>query len=215
MVKCCNMNSVQVKNNTCFSTFINQNYIRNASNFNGANGTISNNIMHSVLFVDGGRVSYNLFLSQSLYDHSHYALYACVRSDHCTVNNNIMTPIRQSVSAYYVADCKEYYLVSGSDNTVTNNLTKKDNIGDNCINLNDIDWNVVFKDYNNGAISPNSNYHFQESYIQYENEYGVYADGVDFDKQIAPVPYIVAKRIDEQTDASGHLGIKVRVKAGE
>ena len=35
------------------------------------------------------------------------------------------------------------------------------------------------------------------------------------DKQLAPVPYIVAKHVDEQTDAQGKLSIKVRVKAGD
>ena len=44
---------------------------------------------------------------------------------------------------------------------------------------------------------------------------GVYSGDVDFDKQMAPVPYIVAKRIAEETDAAGQLKIQVRVKAGE
>ena len=118
-------------------------------------------------------------------------------------------------SHHYVYEDYYCYMVSGSENTVTNNLTNKDDVGDNCTILNDVDWNDVFINYNNGAINPNSNFHLQDSYRQYENTYGVYSGTGFNDKQIAPVPYIVAKRIAEETDAAGQLKIQVRVKAGE
>ena len=76
-------------------------------------------------------------------------------------------------------------------------------------------WNDVFENYNGGAISPVSDFHFKGDYKQYENQVGVYAGGVDFDKQLAPVPYIVAKQVDTETDASGKLNVKIRVKAGQ
>ena len=79
----------------------------------------------------------------------------------------------------------------------------------------DADWSEVFENYNGGAISPVSDFHFKGDYKQYESQVGVYAGGVDFDKQLAPVPYIVAKHVDEQTDASGKLNVKIRVKAGQ
>ena len=88
------------------------------------------------------------------------------------------------------------------------------NYGDNCIHA-PVTWNELFVNYNNGSVNPMSNFHFTEAYQQYESQVGVYVGGVDFDKQIAPVPYIVAKRIAEETDAAGQLKIKVRVKAGE
>ena len=78
-----------------------------------------------------------------------------------------------------------------------------------------IDPNEVFVNYNNGTISPASNFHFTEDYKQYENQVGIYAGGVDFDKQLAPVPYIIAKDVKEQTDAQGKLNVKIRVKAGQ
>lgn len=60
-----------------------------------------------------------------------------------------------------------------------------------------------------------SNFHFTNDYAQYENQIGIYG-GTSFDNhQTAPVPYIVAKRIDQETDAAGQLKIQVRVKASE
>ena len=88
------------------------------------------------------------------------------------------------------------------------------NFGDNCIHA-PVYWSELFVNYNGGAVNPMSNFHFKDDYQQYEGQVGVYVGGVDFDKQTAPVPYIVAKRIAEETDAAGQLKIKVRVKSGE
>jgi len=44
---------------------------------------------------------------------------------------------------------------------------------------------------------------------------GIYSGTGFNDDQLAPVPYIIGKRIPEQTDASGQLLIQIRVKAGE
>ena len=87
--------------------------------------------------------------------------------------------------------------------------------GDNPINLGDVDWNNVFNNYNGGAITPVSKFHFKGDYSGYEHQVGIYAgDGFNED-QLAPVPYIVSKNIPQQTDAAGKLNIKIRVKAGE
>ncbi len=86
--------------------------------------------------------------------------------------------------------------------------------GDDCINVGaeGFDWNNVFKEYK--GVSATSNFHFKEEYQQYEGQVGIY-HGTFNDDQLAPVPYIVAKDIPQQTDASGKLKIKIRVKAGE
>ena len=68
---------------------------------------------------------------------------------------------------------------------------------------------------NANGISPTSNFHFTESNQEYENQVGIYAGTGFSDKQLAPVPYIVAKRVDTETDASGKLNVKIRVKAGQ
>lgn len=86
--------------------------------------------------------------------------------------------------------------------------------GDNSIVINAA-ANDIFENVNDWNISAVSNFHFKDEYKQYEGQVGIYAGTGFNDSQIAPVPYIVAKRIDEQTDASGKLNIKIRVKAGQ
>ena len=77
------------------------------------------------------------------------------------------------------------------------------------------DWNDVFVNYNNATISPASDFHFKDEYKQYESQVGIYAgDGFD-DSQLAPVPHIIHKDIDDKTDASGKLRVRIRVKASE
>ena len=95
------------------------------------------------------------------------------------------------------------------------NMCLNKNYGEEPINLQTDSWEDVFVKYNNGEATPASNYHFKEAYKQYENQVGIYAGTGFNDKQLAPVPYIVAKQIPEQTDAQGKLNIKIRVKAGQ
>lgn len=75
-------------------------------------------------------------------------------------------------------------------------------------------WEDIFVKCNNMSISPNSDYHFTEKYLQY-SDCGIYGGDGFSDGALPPVPFIVSKSIPEQTDASGKLNIKIRVKAGE
>ena len=79
----------------------------------------------------------------------------------------------------------------------------------------DDEWTDVFVNYNGGAVSPVSDFHFKEAYKQYESQVGIYAGTGFNDQQLAPVPYIIAKDVDEQTDAQGKLNVRIRVKAGQ
>ena len=72
----------------------------------------------------------------------------------------------------------------------------------------------MFKNWNGGAINPMSDFHFKDEYQQY-SDVGIYGGTGFNDKQMAPIPFIVAKSIGEQTDAAGKLRIRVKVKAGE
>ena len=74
-------------------------------------------------------------------------------------------------------------------------------------------WVDIFTNWNGGAISPISDFHIKEG-SKYSS-YGIYAGTGFSDNQLAPVPYIVAKDVKEQTDASGKLNVKIRVKAGQ
>lgn len=208
-IKCCNLNAVQIMNNHCNETIVNQNYIRSTSDFGGSNGQISNNIISSLKNMQNGKISYNIFLNYyrvpSGYSYNEY----CVSVSTSTIHNNVFIPGDHYSSSWV------HLIISGNDNIIYSNLYKKEvSLEEEPLNVNNADWNDVFVNFNNGSISPNSNFHFKEDYIQYENQVGVYANGVDFDKQIAPVPYIVAKRIDQETDAAGRLKIQVRVKSG-
>ncbi len=221
LVKYCNLNSVQVMNNTCLGTTVNQNYIRNSCNFNGASGIISHNVMHSIQNINGGQIINNQLSgfffqrmeSRGSWSSSYYArFYYCIEAYNCpNISNNVITAKPYSYSSY--GDPYSYDFYYGSDNQLNSNLSIGD-FGDYPINIGDVDWNDVFVNYNDGAISPLSDFHFKDTYLQYENTVGIHA-GTGFNDKIIPVPYIISKRVDDQTDASGMLNIKIRVKAGE
>ncbi len=200
-VKYCNLNSVQVKNADCTGTFINQNFIRGESRFGNSVVTITNNVLYNRLFnINGGIISYNILAhlgnwggGQTMYD-----------VNNVSITNNIL---RNSGGGTHY----------GSSIQSGNNLVVSESSigswGDIPVVI-DAYVNDILVDVNNWSISPNSNFHFKENYKEYESQVGIYAGDGFNDAQIAPVPYIVAKRIDEQTDASGKLNVKIRVNAG-
>lgn len=195
LIKYCNLNAVVVNNNTCSGTEINQNYIRNSSYFTGASAIMTNNILHSVGSISGGIIRNNIITS---YRWERYGADTALRDVYnSTIANNII--INSSIH-------------SGSDCTVYGNMTLS-NWGDYYITVSD--WSEVFVDYNNATISPASDFHFKGDYQQY-SDCGIYGGTEPFsESSLPPVPYIVSKFIPEQTDASGKLNIKIRVKAGE
>ena len=201
LIKFCNLNSIQVKNSTCQETVVNQNFIRSNSEFNSTNGLIHNNITYSLSGVKGGRITYNIITASVFaYTPGYTRYYSSIKADESIIANNILIS-RNNAGYLYGSNC-----------SINHNMTQ-DDWGDYCINIGEVDWNDVFVNYNGGVISPISDFHFKEAYKQYENQVGIYAGDGFNDKQLAPVPYIVAKKIDEQTDAAGKLNIKIRVKA--
>ena len=200
LIKYCNLNSFVVKNNLCTGTLINQNYIRNKSDLNGAEGIITNNILHSIITLNGGKICNNIIASVGV-PHNYSSTTFCLHADNCTIANNV-------------------FLTTGSagviqgGNLVTSNNMLKTNWGDDCINLSGVDWNTVFTNYNSGKITPASEFKFTKDYQQY-SDCGIYGGTGFSDGALPPVPFIVSKSIPEQTDASGKLNIKIRVKAGE
>ena len=200
LIKYCNLNSAQVQNNTCSGTLIQQNYIRNPSVFNYASVIITNNIMHSASFISGGIISNNIVID--------YAPGSAIYAGLSTVNNATIS---------YNVFIRGWYHHHGSDCVAINNMGNGDDygFGDGFIDLGRVDWNNVFANFNNGAIDPASDFHFKGDYLQY-SDCGIYGGTEPFsESSLPPVPYIVSQEIDEQTDASGKLNIKIRVKAGE
>ncbi len=192
VIRYCNLNSIQVKNSTCSETTVNQNYVRNNSNFcQSQNVTISNNIICRIEQVGSG------FIRNNVVTRSGYSLYYV---NNCVISDNIIK--------------LGNYIHSGSGCTSDNNLVVGGSWGDNpiIINATDVD---LFENLNGWAVSPMSNFHFKSEYSQYEHQVGIYAGSGFSDKQLAPVPYIVDKQVASETDASGKLNIKIRVKASE
>ena len=65
---------------------------------------------------------------------------------------------------------------------------------------------------NNAGVTPSSNYHFKEKYIEYESSY-LYGGTGFSDGALPPIPYFKDIKVDEQTDAEGKLNIRINVKA--
>lgn len=189
LIRYCNVSSVQVKNRTCLGTIINQNYIRSGSNFSNCSCTFSNNITGHVHNMNDGIICNNVFIQNNGY-------FTFWDVNNATIRDNVFI-VWQGTN-----ECREI--------SAFHNMFIGSEWGD-CINLSDVNWSDIF--IKNNGIVPTSNYHFKESYKQYEGLYGIYSGSGFNDNQLAPVPYIVAKHVDEQTDASGKLNVKIRVKA--
>lgn len=191
LIRCNNINQVHVGSSSCFGTNVNQNYIRDGAVFNGASARFTNNITKGVKGLDDGFISNNILISSA--PGYGVSMGGCNRT---SITNNII--FNSGVH-------------SGSDCFASGNMCVVD-WGDDCINVGSVDFRNVFVKYN--EISATSNFHFKEEYAQYEGQVGIY-HGTFNNDQLAPVPYIVAKSIPEQTDAAGKLKIKIRVKAGD
>ena len=201
LVRCCNVNSVQVTNGSCVDTEINQNYVRSHSSFGGANGKITNNVMCTMNGINGGVISNNIFVSNYEYKwewHGGTVRYYCaVQAYNSFLSQNIMTNYGTTPN-------------SGDNCQTSGNL----NWGDNPTSFTVDDWNGVFVNYNGGAISPASDFHFSERYKLQENKVGIYS-GTGFNNQNSSVPYIIYKDVPTETDAQGMLKVRIRVKANQ
>ncbi len=212
LVKFNDLNAIQVKNAECSGTFINQNYIRSSSWFSMSSANIYNNMMGAIMDIKNAYIQYNI-IGYAWYGGNNGSNYNLANVQSSFITNNVL---RGKVSSgnYYGF----YDPFSGSNCTTSSNAVIEDHygkqFGDNPIVFG-VSAGEIFVNPNGWSVSPNSNFHFKEEYKQYENVLGIYAGNGFNEHQTAPVPYIVAKRIDQETDAAGQLKIQVRVKAGE
>jgi hypothetical protein len=193
-IKFCNFKSVQVKNNKCKEMVVNQCYVREGCNFGQSqNVTISNNVIRDITWVGSGIIRYNVVT-----DEGYGTTFQNISN--CVIEGNV---IRGRI-----------VINTGGGCSLNNNLAVGRSYGDNpiIIDATDVD---LFENPNRWAVSPVSNFHFKSEYSQYEHQVGIYAGSGFSDKQLAPVPYIVDKQVASETDASGKLNIKIRVKASE
>lgn len=201
LIRYCNLNAVVVHTNLCKETIVNQNYIRNKSDFFESNAEVTNNIMHSINDLDDGKIAYNVILHNAdNWDGGRYG--ALAPFGHCE-----RTQIMNNVFRTNSWSCDASNALSG--NLSINNANVENNLPEGT------DWNDVFQNYNNATISPESNFHFSEKYKEYESKVGIYAGTSFSESQMAPVPYISHKDIPQETDAQGMLNVKIRVKANK
>ena len=203
LIRYCNLNSVQVKNSTCLETMVNQNYIRALSSFNGSNAIVTNNVLHSIRSLHNGIIAYNILAGVTLLDING-------NTGRTTLHDCNQTQIKNNL---VIVDGFMHYCFNSE---ISGNMSKNESDASCEYHISAYtNWNDVFNNYNNGAISPYSDFTFKDDYKQYEGKAGI-SGGTGFNKQqMAPVPYIVAKRVDEQTDSSGKLNVKIRVKANK
>lgn len=196
LVKYCNLNGIAVKNSLCSGTYINQNYIRGGCDFAWADCIATNNICDALNTINGGKIINNLIL---------HGWCPFTNVNNSTILNNIIISKGSSEAGSYN---------NFNNNIVSGNMRRISNWGEDPIYIGGIDLTTIFTKYNGGAITPASDFHFTAEYQQY-SDCGIYGGDGFSDGALPPVPFIVSKSIPEQTDASGKLNIKIRVKAGE
>lgn len=199
LIKYCNASSVSSRAN-CENITVSQNYLRNTSSIRGCYSIVKNNVLHSLLEMNSSTICNNIVRNYITMGAYHSCFWSV--SNSIISNNIIIEPGSDGPGRF----C--------SNNQVNHNMFINRNWGDNCVTLTGCTWNDVFVNYNGGAISPMSDFHFTEDYQQY-SECGIYGGTGFNDHQTAPVPYIVSKTVDEQTNSAGFLNITITVKAGE
>lgn len=130
-----------------------------------------------------------------------------------TIRNNIINSANNN-SIFYVSastisnNVLKISASECSDNTVSGNICPS-TWGDDCIVAS---FDKLF--IKNAGITPASDFHFTDDFKKYSNV-GIYGGTGFKEGGMAPVPYVVLKDIPEQTDESGKLNIRIRVKASE
>ena len=126
------------------------------------------------------------------------------------VANNVFT------SSSGFSNCSIYRnIFLGGQDTSGNSSLGNINGGEAPVNIGNLTWADLFVDYNNGAITPASDFRMKEQYRLLYGECGIYG-GTGFRKNgQPPIPFIMTKQIPGQTDANENLVIKVRVNSGE
>ena len=199
-IRFCNARSIQVKNSQSSGMVVNQSYMRENCNFGNCDVRLENNILFSVQNINGGIIDHNIIVAyHSIYANGTYSFF--------DVNNS-------SITNNFIIDNWGH---RGSNCYVSNNCAGSQ-LGDECIVLDEgTTWDDVF--VANKGVKISSDYHLQSKWGKGEatdgSDIGIYGgssfkDGVDAH---APIPRIISKKVDEQTDGSGKLHIQVTIKA--
>ena len=122
LIRYCNLKSVQVKNNLCMETVVNQNYIREGSSWGNSPAKITNNIIHSIAYVDGGLIQNNIIIgyycTHNDFNRADYDVFRIIEASNSHINNNVMIGIRTNKYGNNAH-------VGGSNNQVYTNMAKE------------------------------------------------------------------------------------------
>ncbi len=198
-VRYCNVNSIQVKHSQSSGMVVNQCYLRKGCGFGNCNVRLENNIFVSVSDIDGG-----------------------------IINHNIITNVEPSVVRRYTLDnvsnssiTNNFFLRwasghKGNNCHCSNNCIGTGSWGDDPIIIEEGTnlWDDVF--FAHKGVSIYSDYRLKGKWGKKAatdgTDIGIYGNIAE-KKDYAPIPRIVSKKVDEQTDGSGKLKIEVKVKA--
>lgn len=213
-LKYCNVNSIQVHNSECVGMVVNQCYLRNTSEFSNVNVHLSNCVAHSLKDINGGTINHCVITSRYArhdgYGYTGWAIYTYLpfcNVTSSTITNNIMLDWN---SGHTGDNC---YISNNCIGTGTWGNDENPVVAPEGTNL----WDDVFGPGHNKGVTIASDYHVQASWAK-----GAASDGTDIgiyggtsfsDEALAPIPRIVSKSVDEQSDASGKLTVKVTVKS--
>ena len=205
-VRKCNAYSIQVKNSGATGLVVNQCYLRQNCNFGNCNARIENNIIDMACWVTGGIIRHNVFTGNA-YVSGSASKYA-------------------SIIDIYSSIIEDNFFVGwsgGVDANISNCVISRNCIGTGTLGSDTdpyvldkgVTWDDVFKKHK--GCNTSSDYDLKGSWGKGEasdgTDIGIFG-GSGFDpKALAPIPRIVSKKVDEQTDGTGRLHIEVTVKS--
>ncbi len=210
----CNVNSIQVHNSGSVGLVINQCYLRNTSNLCNTNVKLENSIVHTLLDINGGTINHNIVTSNYKVTHSNqYSIWSTyhplVNVSNSTITNNIFLSWNNGHT--------------GDNCYISNNCIGTGTWGENPVVAPEMPegtnvWDEVFGEGNNKGVTIASDYHVKAAWAK-----GTASDGTDIgiyggsgfseETSLAPIPRIVSKSVEEQSDASGKLKVTVTVKS--
>ena len=204
-VRKCNAYSIQVKNSGATGLVVNQCYLREDCRFCGCNARIENNIVDMVYGVTGGIIRHNVFTGYK------------IRDGYSSSYPGQLENINSSI----IED--NFFLNWQYENSISNCVIARNCIGtgtwgsdsDPYVLDAGVTWDDVFKKHKGCTTS--SDYDLKGTWGKGEasdgTDIGIFG-GSGFDpKALAPIPRIVSKKVDEQTDGTGRLHIEVTVKS--
>jgi hypothetical protein len=185
LVRYCNVNSIQVQNSNCQSVVINQNYIRSGSSGGGSTISFTNNILHSVGSINGGRVDHNVSFGN-------------ISVSNGQISNNIFRS--GSFSGSNCLFSNNMLGGTGDTNHRTIRVANIDNVFAGPVSVISSVCNFHLK----GSEGKNA--------ATDGTDVGIYGGGGFSDDALPPIPHIFYEKVPEKNDQDNILRIDVEFK---